>query len=678
MNSPLSQMLVESLGWTLVHFLWQGVAIAALLAVALRFLRPAKAQHRYLAGCAALLLLAAAPVLTFKLLFQPDHPTPSLAMNQPVFATGPYHPGPGPDLAIATIAATAAAIPPPIVLVTIKSAAPKPGLSLRLESLLPWVVVTWAAGVLTLSLRLLAGWLHLKRLQSRATTALDAAWHHRLAGLAARLGVARPVRLLQSALVEVPAVIGWLRPVILLPAGCLVGLSAAQLETILAHELAHIRRHDYLVNLLQSAVETVLFYHPAVWWVSRQVREERENCCDDLAVEVCGDRIAYARALATLEELRSVPAQLALAASGPPLLQRIRRLATPARQESNRSGWTLTLILALSLSAAVAVIFWGNGAVAQGKSGPGFGQSWPGAGNVPSIRPVVTAPLPGSSSGPTLTWESITGEQYAVQVTTNHLNWALLATVTATGPTVTFVDPTPLAAPSARFYRIMPMPHAATTPGATGTSEALTIASGGSNSAAAELQKAAIQFTQPGSSIGGSRPTIPLKFRFVEVGPMINLKARFVEVDHGTDLAQFGLGKLNIPDLERLYLANTQTFVMEPVVTGTNESGALVLNQSGNWTNAPGALAKPVSVNISGILNNAQLKEVIRPLDQTPGITTLFAPEVTTQTGQEVLMMAEDVQTGPSPSSLPIGPQLEVLPTLSEDGLSIQLGSPFR
>jgi hypothetical protein len=211
---------------------------------------------------------------------------------------------------------------------------------------------------------LLAGWAQVKRFQRVASIGLDEMWHRKLGEVGARLGVARPVKLLQSALVEVPTVIGWLRPMILLPAGCVVGLTPGQLESILAHELAHIRRHDYLVNLLQSAVETLLFYHPVVWWVSRQVREERENCCDDLAVAVCGDSIAYARALATLEELRHAPAQLALAASGAPLLQRIRRLVGQSGRAENAPAWPVAGVILLLVIAPLACAVHGNRAVA--------------------------------------------------------------------------------------------------------------------------------------------------------------------------------------------------------------------------------------------------------------------------------------------------------------------------
>src|SRR6185503_3583474 len=124
--------------------------------------------------------------------------------------------------------------------------------------------------------------------------------------------------------------VGWVKPAVLLPAAALTGLSTVQLESLLAHELAHVRRHDYLVNLLQGLIETLLFYHPAVWWVSRQIRREREHCCDDIAVALCGDVKLYAGALAQLEELRGRVLEPALAATGGELLGRIRRLLQPA------------------------------------------------------------------------------------------------------------------------------------------------------------------------------------------------------------------------------------------------------------------------------------------------------------------------------------------------------------
>ncbi|NQW03302.1 MAG: M56 family metallopeptidase [Acidobacteria bacterium] len=148
------------------------------------------------------------------------------------------------------------------------------------------VLMLWAVGVVLFAARLAGGWLIARRLATRAVTPVAAELEIVARRLATRLRLSRPVRILQSSAVAVPVMIGWLKPVVLLPTAALSGLAPDQLEALLAHELAHVRRHDYVVNLLQSMVETTLFYHPGVWWVSHRVRVEREHCCDDLAVRV--------------------------------------------------------------------------------------------------------------------------------------------------------------------------------------------------------------------------------------------------------------------------------------------------------------------------------------------------------------------------------------------------------
>jgi GWxTD domain-containing protein len=165
------------------------------------------------------------------------------------------------------------------------------------------------------------------------------------------------VALLESCLTDTPVLIGYLRPVVLLPLGCLAGLSTAQVECILLHELAHVARHDYLVNLLQSVVEGLLFYHPAVWWVSHVIRTERENCCDDRVVELTGNARVYAATLATLEQRRALAP--ALAATDGNLMKRIRRLtkepgATPPTSAPGISAGVLLVMCAAALSAVPA------------------------------------------------------------------------------------------------------------------------------------------------------------------------------------------------------------------------------------------------------------------------------------------------------------------------------------
>jgi beta-lactamase regulating signal transducer with metallopeptidase domain len=186
------------------------------------------------------------------------------------------------------------------------------------------------------------------------------------------MALERVVQVFESTAIAVPMMVGWLKPVVLLPAAALSGLTSDQIEALLAHELAHVRRHDYLVNLLQAAVETLLFYHPAVWWVSRHVRQEREHCCDDLAIAVCGDRAAYAAALADLAAMTTP--RFALAASDGSLLARVKRiLGPPADRHSAPVGWTPALLVALLGAALVPLLAHGerNAALATDTSAVG-------------------------------------------------------------------------------------------------------------------------------------------------------------------------------------------------------------------------------------------------------------------------------------------------------------------
>ena len=230
-----------------------------------------------------------------------------------------------------------------------------------LTPVLPWLVIAWVLGVVVLSVRLAHGWISARRLRTTGTRSTAESLQQMLRRLADRMRVSRPVQLLESMLVEVPAVIGWLRPVILVPTSALTGLTPQQLEVLLAHELAHVRRYDYIVNLMQCVIETLLFYHPALWWVSRRVREERENCCDDLVVQLCGNRRLYATALVEMERLRPETPRLALAATGGSLLDRVRRLVAPetARRELF-PRWSAGGGLAGVVAVTVALLAAGN------------------------------------------------------------------------------------------------------------------------------------------------------------------------------------------------------------------------------------------------------------------------------------------------------------------------------
>jgi beta-lactamase regulating signal transducer with metallopeptidase domain len=220
----------------------------------------------------------------------------------------------------------------------------------RLSLWLPWAVLAWSAGVLALSLWNLGGWFAIRRLKLSGTSPAPSMVQQAAARIAKQIGLTRGMRLLQSALVDSPVVIGAVKPVILLPASLVTQIPADQLESLLAHELAHVLRHDYLVNLVQSAIETLLFYHPAVWWISAQVRAERENCCDDVAIGIASDRAVYVRALASVAGVR--PSSMAPAATGGRLVARLRRILGVADSAvANPSRW-LTGVAILSLCAA--------------------------------------------------------------------------------------------------------------------------------------------------------------------------------------------------------------------------------------------------------------------------------------------------------------------------------------
>ena len=324
----------------LIHFLWQGAAVALLLAVANFSLRRASARARYAAACAALAVLCMLPAATFARLRARDGvATPA-------------------DLAAQSGAA------PVLDARGLSRGGSKanPANPDALAQAAPWIVAGWLAGVGVLSLRFFGGFVAARRLTRRHVSRADSVWQQRFDRLAWRIGIRRTpfIRLLESAAVRVPTVVGVFRPAVLIPAGIATGMPASQLESLLAHELAHIRRRDALVSLLQAVAETLLFYHPAVWWASACIRVERENACDDLAVAVTGDAVAHARALVALAQRRSAIAPaFTAAADGGKLWSRIARLVAPGEAPVRRpaSGASAVLVLGavLALGAAARV-----------------------------------------------------------------------------------------------------------------------------------------------------------------------------------------------------------------------------------------------------------------------------------------------------------------------------------
>ena len=345
------QPVAQALGWALLQFVWQGALVGLMTAALLAILRRSAADVRYVVSSVALALMLTMPVVTTIQILVSSDVTSAQGLKVVVEPTGPGGPALPESRDTAPIDTVSArqglqALPS-------MTAAPIPW---PIQDWLPMLVSVWLAGVAMLTLRLLSGWMWAQRMKSHEAQPVNERLEALGRRLMRRLHIGRAVRFLESRSVDVPTVIGWLSPVVLLPVSVLAGLTPRQVEAILAHELAHIRRHDYVVNLLQTVVETLLFYHPAVWWVSHRIRVERENCCDDLAVSLCGDPVAYAAALAELEGLRTSSGQLALAASGGSLLQRVKRVLGAPSHAGGAPGWlaagvALLVVAALSVSA---------------------------------------------------------------------------------------------------------------------------------------------------------------------------------------------------------------------------------------------------------------------------------------------------------------------------------------
>lgn len=360
LENILSQEMVQRLGWMLVHFVWQASMVALLLAILLKLLRRSSANLRYIVACLALAMVVLLPVITMNLIPVAESYSAAEAAVVPAPEPVAIIPIPAEIELPANIETPAIETELPV-----QDIAASPVIPLRqritevFEPTLPYVVIAWLVGVFGLSLWYLGGWTQLQRLKQRMVKPVDESLSSKLKELAGVLGINRAVQLRESALVGTPTVVGWLKPVILLPASVLTGFSADQLEAILAHELAHIKRYDYLVNMLQTVVEILGFYHPAVWWVSKKIRVERENCCDDIAVRISGDSIGYAKTLALFDGIRAGQSELAVAASGGSLFERICRLiqkdSTNIKADWMPSVITIVLILALLIPTGLAL-----------------------------------------------------------------------------------------------------------------------------------------------------------------------------------------------------------------------------------------------------------------------------------------------------------------------------------
>lgn len=321
--------LVSALGWCLVHFVWQAAVVGVAYAL-VRAVLP-RGNPRYWAAMLALVAMAACFVAT--------------GVHEFSIAAAP--------VALADVTVTAASV------AAGTSIEATPAWQSSLDALLPWLVLAWAIGAGVLATRVYRQWRGLRRMLAAAEQLPE--WQSRARQFAERLGLRRIVPVLASMRVATPILVGWVRPAVVLPLAVLARMPAAQIDLVLAHELAHLKRFDHVANLFQVVLETLFFYHPAVYWISREARNERELCCDALALHVTGgQRRDFVAALANLEEFRTGHAELALAASGGVLVERAWFIvgATPSRSPRNNARSHALLMLGVLVLAGAGGMWW--------------------------------------------------------------------------------------------------------------------------------------------------------------------------------------------------------------------------------------------------------------------------------------------------------------------------------
>ena len=314
----------SALSMTLLHSLWQGLAITLAAVLFLKVFAGRSSSIKYFIKTGAFFLLLTSALATFFILSQPTRRI--LSVTSSTF----------------TIQNSTSVD---------KSISYLESITNYLQSNQQWIILGWIVGILLFSLRFAAGVAYLKYLRVHALP-VDEIWNNTLKNLSAKLGIDRAVQLCESVRVQTPLAMGYLKPVILMPIGLMAGLSTQQVEVILIHELEHIRRHDYLINFIQSLGETIFFFNPFVWILSAWIRNERENCCDDAVLREGYDPKLYAITLYELEASRLQNTGLALAFTGNKnqLLNRIKRIMEhSAKNQKGKEKFIPLVLLMLGL-----------------------------------------------------------------------------------------------------------------------------------------------------------------------------------------------------------------------------------------------------------------------------------------------------------------------------------------
>ena len=337
MKALFNDNIINALGWSLFHTLWQGIILAVFIGVILHLLRHKSSQIRYFISVSTIFIIVGLSVYHFIHHFDNSFITADDYSEQ---------------IGITTISESQ------FVDLSDLNAHNKKQISLNLvvskvqkiSKYFPVIVKFWLIGILFFLVKFIVGYFYTQRLRTHGIWTLSENWIQKFEKIKSNLKISKKIQYLESQVVRIPMVVGYFKPVILIPTEMLTGIPTEQIESIIAHELAHIKRNDYIINVLLSIIETVFFFHPAVWYLSNKIRDERENCCDDIALSVINDSLAYAKALVSIQELTLNKHYSAVAFSGRKkhLLNRIKRMIMKPKSKSNRTDKIIASLVILS------------------------------------------------------------------------------------------------------------------------------------------------------------------------------------------------------------------------------------------------------------------------------------------------------------------------------------------
>jgi len=348
LSGLLDSQMINALGWSILHILWQGFIVAFILGFALRILHKKSSQLKYLLSVSSILLIVGLSVYNF-ISYSDNKKDDNLFINKNVEVVNGIKINPPHTEANH-------AIYEGLIIDKIKAKITSA------EKFFPLMVNIWLIGVLVFVIKLILSIFYTSRFKYKYCQSISAVWLKKFNLIEEKLMIEKAIQYIESGIVKTPIVLGYFKPAVIIPVGMLTGIPENQIEAIIAHELAHIRRNDYIINVIQTIIETVFFFHPAVWYISSKIRNERENCCDDIAIKVCDGNLTYAKALVSIQEFSLGKHYAAVAFSGQKkhLLNRIKRIVMKPKMKSGLIDKLIALFIIVSAAVALSFTYKNN------------------------------------------------------------------------------------------------------------------------------------------------------------------------------------------------------------------------------------------------------------------------------------------------------------------------------